>query len=251
MRAAVAFLALLLAGCGSVPAPAATPDPVQGSLTVLAASSLTAAFNQAGADFHRLHPGVSVQFSFNGSSTLVTQITEGAPADLFASADQANMDKVTAAGLAAATPQVFAHNQLEIVVAPGNPKHITGLADLAAPGLLVVLAGPSVPAGRYALQALQSAGVTVKPVSLELDVKSVVSKVALGEADAGIVYVTDVKAAGSSVAGVPIPAQDNVDAVYPAAVLKDAANPVAARAFLDYLLGPGQATLAAFGFAGA
>ena len=249
MRRAAVAAALLLAACGAPAAPA-TADPVKGTLDVFAAASLTESFRQLGADFHRAHPAATVEFNFNGSPTLVTQIEQGAPADLFASADQANLDRVTEAGLAGGPPVVFAHNQLEIVVARGNPRHIGGLADLARPGLLVVLAGPTVPAGRYAAQALQAAAVRVTPVSEETDVKSVVSKVALGEADAGIVYRTDVSAAGSSVSGVPIPARYNVVATYPAVVLKGAANPVAARAFLDYLSGPGQATLARFGFGG-
>jgi len=248
VRAAVALLALLLAACGGPAAKPAAADPVTGSLTVLAASSLTEAFNRAGADFHRLHPDVAVRFSFAGSSTLVQQIVQGAPADVFASADQPNMDKVTQAGLGGAAPEVFAHNRLEIVVAAGNPKRITTLADLARPGLLVDLAGPSVPAGKYALQALQAAGVKVTPVSQETDVKSVVSKVALGEVDAGIVYVTDVKAGGSAVAGVEIPDPDNVTATYPVVVLKESQNRTAAAAFVSYLRGPGQATLASFGF---
>jgi molybdate transport system substrate-binding protein len=247
MRAVFAVLALVLAACGSVPAPAVA-DPVKGSLTVFAAASLTEAFNKLGADFHAQHPAATVRFNFAGSPTLVTQLTQGAQADVFASADQANMDRVTAAALNSGPPQVFARNKLEIVVEKGNPKHITSLADLAQPGMLVVLAGPTVPAGKYAGQALQAAGVKVTPVSQETDVKSVVSKVALGEADAGIVYVTDVRAAGSSVAGIAIPDQDNVIAAYPAVALKGAANPVAARAFLDYLLGPGRVTLTSFGF---
>src|SRR5205823_7885259 len=201
------------------------------------------------ADFQRLHPAATVHFNFAGSPTLVTQITEGAEADVFASADQANMDRVTGAGLNSGSARVFARNKLEIVVEKGNPKHVSGLADLSRPGLLVVLTGPTVPAGKYAGQALQAAGVHVTPVSQEVDVKFVVSKVALGEADAGIVYVTDVKAAGSTVDGIAIPDQYNVVASYPAVVLKGAANPVAARAFLDYLLGAGQANLASFGFA--
>ena len=241
--------ALQLAACGGSPAPAAS-GTVSGTLDVFAAASLTESFRQIGADFQRAHPAAKVVLNFNGSPTLVTQIQQGAPADLFASADQANMEKVTAGGLASGAAQVFAHNQLEIVVAKGNPKHIAGLADLARPGLLVVLAGPSVPAGRYAGQALAAAGVRVTPVSQETDVKSVVSKVALGEADAGIAYVTDVRAGGPEVGGVAIPSRDNVTSTYPAVVLKGAGNPVAARAFLDYLLGPGQATLARYGFSG-
>jgi molybdate transport system substrate-binding protein len=249
MRAALAVLSLLLAACGSVPASPAPPDPVKGSLTVFAAASLAEAFGKAGADFHQLHPAATVRFNFAGSPTLVTQITEGAQADVFASADQPNMDRVTGAGLGAGTPRIFARSKLEIVVEKGNPRHIAGLADLARPGLLVVLAGPTVPAGKYAREALQAAGVKVTPVSAETDVKSVVSKVALGEADAGIVYLTDVSAASSTVDGVAIPDQYNVVAAYPAVVLRDAPNPVAARAYLDYLLGAGRANLASFGFA--
>ena len=242
---------LLLAACGASTPASGSADALRGSLTVLAAASLTDSFNKAGADFTKAHPNLKIRFSYAGSSTLVTQITQGAPADLFASADQANMDRVTSAGLNAAAPEVFAHNRLEIVVQAGNPKHISGLADLARPGVLVDLAGPAVPAGKYAAQSLARAGVKVTPVSQETDVKAVVSKVSLGEADAGIVYVTDVKAGGSSVAGVPIPDQDNVTATYPAVVLKDAANAAAATAFLDYLLGSGgQATLAGYGFLG-
>ena len=161
------------------------------------------------------------------------------------------MAKVTAGGLTAAPPQIFATNKLEIVVGAGNPKHITGLADLAQPGLIVVLAAPAVPAGHYAGQALQAAGVKVTPASLELDVKAVVSKVALGEADAGIVYVTDVRAGGARVAGAPIPDAQNVVARYPVAVLKGSSGAVAGQAFVDYLLGAdGQKTLARFGFTG-
>jgi molybdate transport system substrate-binding protein len=248
VRRAASLLALLLTGCGAVAGPPAGGDPVAGAITVFAAASLTEAFAKIGSDFHALHPAATVRFNFAGTSTLVTDLDQGAQADVFASADQASMDAVTRAGLAGGSSAVFARNRLEIVVEPGNPKRISGLADLARPGLIVLLAAPTVPAGRYAAEALQAAGVTVTPASQETDVKSVVSKVALGEADAGIAYVTDVKAGGSSVAGVAIPDPDNVTATYPAAVVKGASNPVGARAFLDYLLGPGQRTLAGFGF---
>lgn len=251
MRAWFALLAIVLTACGSVASPVVSPDPVQGSVTVFAAASLTEAFNQVGADFHARHKGATVQFNFAGSSTLVTNLTNGAQAAVFASADEPNMARVTAAGLTATPPRIFATNRLEIVVGAGNPKHITGLADLAQRGLLVVLAAPAVPAGRYAGQALQAAGVKVTPASLELDVKAVVSKVALGEADAGIVYLTDVRAGGARVAGVPIPDAQNVVARYPVAVLKGGPNATAGQAFADYLLGPdGQRTLAGFGFTG-
>lgn len=179
----------------------------------------------------------------------MTQIEQGAPADLFASADTANMDKLTADGFTTGTAQVFAHNQLEIAVAPGNPKHITGLADLAKRGVIYISAGPTVPAGKYALQALAKAGVTVTPKSLETDVKSVISKIELGEADAGIVYWTDVSGASSKVQGVPIPDAYNVLAAYPVVAVKGTKHSDIANAFIAYLLSAsGQSSLRAFGF---
>jgi len=179
----------------------------------------------------------------------VTQIEQGASADVFASADTTNMDKLKADGFAGGQAQVFAHNKLEIVVAAGNPKGITGLADLAKPRVIYITAAATVPAGKYALQILASAGVKVTPKSLETDVKSVVSKIELGEADAGIVYTTDVKAAGSKVTGVPIPDSVNVTATYQVVAVKGAKNSALANAFIAYLLSAdGQATLQTFGF---
>jgi len=250
---ALALGALLLsAACGAVPSagPAPTPfDPAGGSINVFAGASLTEAFKKIGSDFQAWHKAATVQFNFAGSPTLVTQLTQGAQADVFASADQPNMQKALDAGLCENRPQVFATNRLEIVVAAGNPKHIGGLADLGRPGLLVVLAGPTVPAGRYAGQALQSAGVKVTPVSQETDVKSVVSKVVLGEADAGIVYLTDALAGGPKVAGVRIPDAQNVVAQYPVVELKSATSAGTAKAFIDFLLGTdGRKDLAGFGF---
>jgi molybdate transport system substrate-binding protein len=223
---------------------------LSGTITVFAASSLTTAYTAIGKDFERAHPGSMVKFSFGGSSTLVAQIQQGAIGDVFASADQPNMQKAVDAGLVAGSPSIFAHNRLEIVVAGGNPKRIGGLPDLARSGLVVILCAPAVPCGRYATQALQKAGVTVKPASQETDVKAVVGKVALGEADAGIVYVTDVKAAGAGVQGVDIPSGQNVLADYPVAILKDSQNAPLAKAFVSYLLGDGQPTLARYGFTG-
>jgi molybdate transport system substrate-binding protein len=187
-----------------------------------------------------------VELNFGGSSTLAAQITQGAPADVFASADQPNMQKVVDAGLAGA-PATFATNRLQLVVGPGNPKGIRSLADLARPGLVVVLCAPAVPCGTYAAQALGKAGVTVHPASQEQDVKAVVTKVQLGEADAGIVYRTDVRAAGAAVAGVDIPADQNVTAEYPIAELKGASP--AAAGFVDFVRSPeGQLILGGFGF---
>jgi molybdate transport system substrate-binding protein len=210
---------------------------------------LTASFKALGTSFQAVNPGVTVTFNFAGTPTLVTQIEQGAPADVFASADTTNMTKLTTDGFTTGTSQVFAHNQLEIVVAPGNPKGITGLADLVKPGLIYISAGPTVPAGKYALQALAAAGVKVTPKSLETDVASVVSKIELGEADAAIVYTTDVQAAGSKVTGVPIPAASNVIATYPIIEVKGAKNAAVATAFIAYVVSAtGQSTLATFGF---
>jgi molybdate transport system substrate-binding protein len=235
-----------LAACGSSGTPSAS---LSGTASVFAAASLTDSFKALGTAFQTAHPGTTVQFNFAGSPTLVTQIEQGAAADVFASADTTNMDKLKTDGFTADSSQVFAHNKLEIVVAAGNPKGITGLADLAKPGLIYITAAPTVPAGKYALQILASAGVKVTPKSLETDVKSVVSKIELGEADAGIVYVTDVKAAGSKVTGVPIPDSVNVIATYPIVSVKGAKNSNLANAFVAYVLSAeGQATLQSFGF---
>jgi molybdate transport system substrate-binding protein len=178
----------------------------------------------------------------------VTQIQQGAPADVIATADTATMKQLTDAGLVE-TPQRFAHNKLEILVAPGNPKQIKGLSDLGGSGLVFVTCDPSVPAGKYANQALQAAGVTVHPASHEPDVKAAVAKVTTGEADATIVYVTDVTAAGSKGEGVGIPDDQNVIADYPIAVVKETKNRDGAQAFVDAVVsGSGQDALQKRGF---
>jgi len=210
---------------------------------------LTDSFKALGSAFQTAHAGTTVQFNFAGTPTLVTQIEQGASADVLASADTANMDKLKKDGFTTGTSQVFARNKLEIVVAAGNPKRISSLADLAKPGVIYITEAPTVPAGKYALQILASAGVKVTPKSLETDVKSVVSKIELGEADAGIVYVTDVKAAGSKVTGVPIPDSVNVIATYPIVAVKGTKNSALANAFIAYVLSAdGQVTLQSFGF---
>jgi molybdate transport system substrate-binding protein len=222
---------------------------MSGNISVFAAASLTASFNALGASFQTAHSGVTVKFNYAGSPTLVTQIEQGAPADVFASADTTNMDKLSTDGFTVGSSSVFAHNQLEIVVAPGNPEGITGLADLAKPGLIYITEAPTVPAGKYSLQALASAGVKVTPKSLETSVTAVISKIELGEADAGIVYTTDVSAAGSKVSGVQIPAANNVIATYPIVVVKGTTNSVVANAFITYVLSAsGQSTIQSFGF---
>jgi molybdate transport system substrate-binding protein len=244
--------AAALAGCGSGSSNgAASPSSsaVSGTVSVFAAASLTESFKTIGVAFQQLHPGVTLRFNFAGTPTLLTQIEQGAQADVFASADTANMDKLVADGYAVGTPATFAHNKLEVVVAAGNPKNIKTLADLAKPGVIYISEAPSVPAGKYSLQALAKAGVTATPKSLETDVKSVISKIELGEADAGIVYTTDVRAAAGKVQGIPIPDSFNVVATYPLVKVKDSSNAAAAAAFIAYLRSPeGQAKLESFGF---
>jgi molybdate transport system substrate-binding protein len=245
--AAVAILAAIISlACGG----GSGGPPVSDSISVFAAASLTDAFKALGRSFEKASAGTAVKFNFAGSPTLVTQIEQGARADVFASADTANMDKLATDGFTTgATPAVFAHNKLEIVVGPNNPKRIAGLADLARPGVIYISAGPTVPAGKYAMQALAKAGVTVAAKSLETDVKSVISKVQLGEADAGIVYTTDVKAAGTRVSGVQIPDQFNIVATYPITAVKDTENALTANAFIAFVTSSeGQAILASYGF---
>jgi len=259
-----AVLALALAGCGSSSstensgAPAtgthpaggvSSPAKPSGTLVVFAATSLTDAFNKIGSQFEAANPGVTVKFNYNGSSTLATQITQGAPADVFASASPTNMKTVTDKDLAAGPPEMFAANQGEIMVEKGNPSHITSVASLANPAVKVVTCAPEVPCGALATDIFKKAGVTVKPVSQEQNVGGVVTKVSLGEADAGIVYVTDVKANESKATGVAIPADANKTTDYPIAEVKGAPNASAAAAFISYVRGAsGQQVLKSFGF---
>lgn len=249
---ASAAAALVMACGGSAAHPAATPsaDPLKGQLTVLAAASLTAAFDSAKAAFMNEHRRVNVRAGYAGSPTLVAQIEQGAPADVFAAADELNMRKLVAGGEVVGAPVIFAKNQLQIVVAAGNPKGIRSIADLSRPGVILDVCAPQVPCGSYATLIFAKAGVRPTPRSQEQDVKSVVTKVSLGEADAGIVYTTDVLAGGAKVQGVDIPSEDNVIASYPIVQLRSAQNPLAARAFIDFVVGPrGQAILKSFGFA--
>jgi len=245
LAAVLAAAALVLAGCGGDDEPSGGTSASPAELKVFAAASLTAAFTEIGERFTAAG-GTKVTFNFAGSQALATQIQQAAPADVFASADTANMDKV--ADLVG-TPQSFAGNQLQIVVEKGNPKGVQGLMDLANPDLKVVLAAPDVPAGRYAAESLAKADVTVEPVSQEDNVKAVVTKVSLGEADAGIVYVTDVTAGGDKVEGVDIPEELNVLATYPIATVKASRAQDQAQAFMDQVLSAeGQQVLKANGF---
>ena len=246
---AAALLGLIGAACGSDDSGSEATAASSGDVTVFAAASLTAAFTEIGDAFMVEYPDAGVTFSFAASSELVTQIVEGAPVDVFASADVSNMTKLTDAGNTSGEPVVFATNRAAIIVGPGNPEGITGVADLANENLIVVQCAPEVPCGRYAATIFENAGVTVTPKSLEENVKAVVTKVTLGEADAGIVYATDVTAAGDAAAGVEIPADINVDADYPIAATAEAPNPDGAQAFIDFVLGEqGQMILASHGF---
>jgi molybdate transport system substrate-binding protein len=219
------------------------------TVTVFAAASLTEAFRTIGKDFEAAHPGTKVEFNFAGSSTLARQIIEGAPADVFASADDENMKKVRDAGDVAGVPKPFVHNRLAIIVPRGNPKQVKSLADLSRPGMTVSLAAPGVPVGRYATEAFTKAGASVPNASREADVKGVATRVSMAEADAGVVYVTDVAPVKDKVEMVPIPDGHNVVASYPIAQLKGAPNAAGAHDFMAYVLShPGQRVLANAGF---
>ncbi|MBI4940103.1 MAG: molybdate ABC transporter substrate-binding protein [Actinobacteria bacterium] len=245
----VAAGALLLAACGgSSSGGDASPGGPSGEITVLAAASLTGSFQTLGTQFQEANPGTTVTFSFGASSALVTQIAQGAPADVFASASQKNMDAVVAAG-AATTSTPFAENVMEIAVPPTNPGEVTRLADLAKPGVTVALCQAEVPCGAAAAKVFANAKITVKPVTEEADVKATLAKVRLGEVDAGVVYVTDVIAAGDSVKGIEIPADVNASTTYPIAPLTTSRNAALAQAFVDYVLSAeGQEVLTAAGF---
>jgi molybdate transport system substrate-binding protein len=211
-------------------------------VTVFAASSLTDAFTAAGPAFARHTPNSDATFSFAGSQDLAAQIAQGAPADALATADETTMQSAKANGDLAAPPQVLAHNRLVIVTEKGNPHHIATLAELAGDDLVVVLADPSVPAGSYAKQALDAAHVDVRPASLEPDVRSALTKVEVGEADAAIVYATDAASAAGKVASVPI--ANAPTATYEIAPVTDAGS-----AFVDFLLSStGQRILRRYGF---
>ena len=229
---------------------ASGPGPAEGrEVVVFAAASLAEAFEAIGTEFAATAGGVPVMLNLAGSQTLAAQLVEGAPADVFASADTARMDVVAAAGRLAGGPQPFATNGLAIAVEPGNPHGIAGPADLRRDDLIVVLPAAEVPAGRYARAMLDAAGVTVAPDSLEPDVRAALSKVALGEADATVVYTSDLVAAAGRVEGVAVPDDVDVVATYPIAVLADAPAPDAAARFVAFVLSPrGRAVLAEHGF---
>lgn len=223
---------------------------VVGTIKVSAAASLTRSFRTIGDDFEAANPGATVQFNFDSSTTLSQQVLDGASVDSFASADQANMTKLVDAGKVIGEPTTIAKNSLMIVVKPGNPSNIQTLADLNNAGI-VSLCGETVPCGKFAQQALDNAGVAIPEdkVTRGQNATATISAVAEGDADAGIVYVTDVQGAGASVTGVVIPTEANVVALYPMATLTGTSNQPLADAFLAYVSGPeGQAVLLQAGF---
>ncbi|MDM7831824.1 molybdate ABC transporter substrate-binding protein [Cellulomonas edaphi] len=265
--AAAALVALLtLAGCSSAPvpedaaggAPSASADGLTGELTIFAAASLQPAFDELTAAFAAEHPGVTVDpVTYDGSSTLATQLVQGARADVFASADETTMAPVVDAGLVDGAPTTFTTNSLQILVPPGNPQQVASLADLAtlaARGGTVVLCAPEVPCGSAARKVLDAAGVELAPASEEQNVSAVLTKVTAGEADAGLVYRTDVLRAGHLARGVDFPEADEAINPYPIAALGDDARPdghdaATARAFVELVLsGEGQKVLAEAGF---
>lgn len=246
---AVAIVAVL-GGC--TPAPSG-PEPGQRSLLVLAAASLTDPFQEVGRQFEQGHPGVAVRFSFGPSDGLAAQIREGAPADVFASASPRWVEDVAARGPGVLMRAELARNRPVLVVPVDNPAAIRSLGDVVRPGVRLVLAAPGVPIGDYARQILENAGIAREAlanlVSNEEDVKAVIQKVVLGEADVGIVYATDVTAqVADRVQVVDIPDPVNVVASYVVAVVASSDDPALARSFVSFLLGPGQAVLRRYGF---
>jgi molybdate transport system substrate-binding protein len=235
-------------GSGSSASGSSSPK-LSGNVTVFAAASLKESFTTLGKEFEKEHPGTKVTFSFGGSDTLAAQITGGAPADVFAAASPRTMKIVTDKGDAVGTPATFVRNQLEIATLPGNPDKISSLKDLTKSGLKVVLCAKTVPCGAAAQKALTASRLKLTPVSYEQDVKSALNKVVLKEADAAVVYKTDVKAAGSKVQGVEFPESANAVNDYPITLVKNAPNAVAAKAFIALVQSAeGQKVLTEAGF---
>ena len=244
--AALALGAAAVAGCSSSSSPSSgtstattassSAQALSGSITVLAAASLQKTFTALGKTFEQEHPGVTVKFSFGGSDTLAAQITQGAPADVFASANQTTMQTVQKAGDTTGTPTVFVKNTLEIAVAPGNPKNIATLADLTKSGIKVAECAKTVPCGSAAVKALAAAGVKLTPVTYETDVTSALTKVELGEVDAALVYHSDIVGADGKVQGVVFSTASAAVNSYPIDVLKNSANPTTAQAFEAFIL---------------
>nr|WP_230329263.1 molybdate ABC transporter substrate-binding protein [Nocardia aurantiaca] len=234
----------LLSGCGS----SSTSGDTK-TITVFAAASLQRVFTQLGTQYESAHPGTRVAFSFAGSSDLAAQLNQGAPADVFASADQANMDKAVKGGRITDRPQTFATNSLTIVTPPGNPAHIGSLSDLSKPDLRLVVCAPQVPCGSAARKVTSAANVSISPVSEESSVTDVLAKVTSGQADAGLVYVTDAAGAGAKVTTVNFPESSTAVNVYPIAAVTDSKNAEAAKDFVTLVTGPdGRKALRQAGF---
>lgn len=250
--AATAALVTALAGCGSgdTPSSSTSASTASSTLTVFAAASLKNTFTTIGTQFEAAHPGTKVTFNFAGSADLVTQLQQGAPADVFASADTKNMEKASADNLIKGPPVNFATNTLEIAVPPDNPAGISSFSDLTKPGVKLVVCAAEVPCGAAAEKIEAATKVTLKPVSEESAVTDVLNKVQTGEADAGLVYVTDVKGAGDKVKGVTFPESKEAVNTYPIAPLSASKNADLAQQFADLVSGAdGQKVLAAAGFA--
>ncbi len=248
---AAAALAAATAGCGSSTTThihATAPHTPSGTITVFAAASLQGAFTTIGKQFEAHHPGTTVKFSFGPSSGLAAQIKSGSPADVFASASPQNMSQVVSAG-DASMPTTFAKNIMEVAVPPSNPAHVTTVKNLSKSSVKTAVCQPQVPCGFVAMKVFSLNHIDVKPVTLQPDVTSVLTQVELDNVDAGMVYVTDVKAAGNKVKGIKIPASDNAATSYPIATIKRSKNMPTAQAFASYVLSPaGQKVLAHDGF---
>jgi len=253
---AAAGLLAALAGCSGSGAPSEGQSadqtgsaPPAGELLVFAAASLSSTFTEIGERFEASHPGSAVEFNFAGSTDLVAQLQQGAPADVFASADASTMDRAASDDLLSGTPTVFATNTMMIAVPPDNPAGIAGFADLARPGVQVVVCAPEVPCGSATQRVEANTGVSLDPVSEESSVTDVLNKAATGEADAGVVYVTDVQGSAGRVMGIEIPADVNTVNSYPIAVLAGSAVPGLAQQFQAMVTGPeGRKVLADAGF---
>lgn len=257
---ALPFAALVLTACGgtgdgaaggtgATATSASSGGDLTGTLTVFAAASLTDVFGDLGDQLMEDNPELAVQFNFAGSSALATQIIQGAPTDLFASANQKQMTVVTDAGLEAEEPRIFTENVLMIAVPPGNPGNVTGLADFADPDLTLAICAPAVPCGAASEAVFEAAGLTAVPDTLEEDVRAALTKVELGEVDAALVYASDVAAAGDRVEGIEFTEAEQAINSYPICVLADAGNLEAAQVFLDLVLSDaGQQALQEAGF---
>ncbi|MGH3444049.1 MAG: molybdate ABC transporter substrate-binding protein, partial [Nocardioidaceae bacterium] len=242
-------LAMLAGGCSSRGGTGGAKGAAGGMLTVLAAASLTESFTSLARTFEHQHPGVHVRLSFDSSATLAEQVTQGAPADVLATADTRTMHTVVAAHLNAAKPRLFATNTLVLVIPKANPGHVQRFADIEKPGVSYVMCVPSAPCGALTRQELDANHVTAKPVSQEVDVKAVLTKVTLGQADAGFVYATDAESARDKVDALPIPKSGRFVNQYPITTVKGSARPELAKAWVDLVLSHrGRQVLGRYGF---